>query len=82
MNECIKFFFKVILNFFWLPAKFLITKGKLLKLLSPNNKLLSDKWLSLLEEGIRYKIYMGVPVYDKTWCCLQCFSALCSECHV
>jgi hypothetical protein len=49
-----KNFFKAILNFFWLPATFLISKGKLLKILSPNNKVLFDKWLSLLEEGVNY----------------------------
>jgi hypothetical protein len=49
-----KNFFKEILNFFGLPATFLTSKGKGLKFLSPNNKLLFDKWLSLLEEGINY----------------------------
>jgi hypothetical protein len=57
MNMCIKIFFRAILFFlffFWLPAAFLISKGKLLKRLSLNNKPPFDKWLSLLEEGIDY----------------------------
>jgi len=49
-----KHFFRAILNFFWLPVTFLISKGKLLKIFSQNNKLLFDKWLSLLEAGINY----------------------------
>jgi len=30
-----KNFFKAILNFFWLPATFLISEGKLLKIFIP-----------------------------------------------
>ena len=42
----------MFLLLFWLPAAFLFSKGKLLKIFIPNNKFLFDKWLSLLEEGM------------------------------
>jgi len=40
--------------FFWLPATFLNFKGKLLKILSTNNKFLFDKQLRFLAAGISY----------------------------
>jgi len=49
-----KTFFNTILNFLGLRATFLIHKHKVLKKFSPNNTLLFDKSLSLLEETVDY----------------------------
>jgi len=53
MSKGVQIFSEQLHFIFLLPATFLISKGKLLKIVSPNNTLF-NKWLSLLDEGIYY----------------------------